>query len=76
MFYEIVFWGGPKDGHIEHQSSLPSDELYCVDNSSPLLDIQTVKEELKKNPRPMKYSIYLGKKITKRKYKYTFSGQL
>lgn len=76
-YYEIVFWGGPKDGHIEHQVAEPSDEIYCIDNTSPLLDINQVRSEMKDNPvRTSQYSIYIGKKITKRKFKYTFSGLL
>ncbi len=77
MIYEIVFWGGPKDGHKERQTVVPADELYCLDHSSPLLDQQMVDSEMKKDPVcTVKYSIYLAKQITKRKYQYTFSGFL
>ena len=77
MLYEVVFWGGPKDGHIEHQTLVPSDQIFCLDNSSPLLDINMVRSAMKDNPvRTSQYSIYTVKKISRRKYKYTFSGLL
>ena len=76
MFYEIVFWGGPKDGHVERQTFMPSDQIFCVDQNSPLLDIQAVRSEMRENPVRTQYCIYTLQKITKRKYKYTFSGLL
>lgn len=76
---EIIYWGGPKDGHIQHQTSVPPPEVYCVDDTSELLDLFDVYSEKNRNPDAATrklYSVYKIKKISKGKYKYIFNGLL
>jgi hypothetical protein len=76
MIYEISFWGGPKDGHVETQSSQPLNEIFCIEHSSPLLDRESLEREISRGSIDLKYSKYLSKKISKKKYLYIFSGFL
>lgn len=74
--YEIIFWGGPKDGLVEYQSTKPGTEVYYTDPESQCVEVDEFLS-IKDNPRrELVYHKYILTKETKSRFKYIFSGAL
>ena len=73
--YEVVFWGGPKDGRVERFDGLPLEEIYCLDDDSPLLGLFEVYQAMRIS-EGKKYCRYRAEQISKKKYQYVYNGIL
>ncbi len=72
---EIVYFGGPKDGAVMRDETVPPAEVYCMDGDGPDIESEMFETTLKNHPsRTLKYHRYALNRVSKNFYRYEFCG--
>jgi hypothetical protein len=71
---KVSFWGGPKDGELVHQNSIPKDTAFWFDQKLEV-DEDEFNSKLRNDPRrTIQYHMYELEQIEHDKYRYVFKG--